>query len=313
MRGSCQTHVFMGKYMTHRTFLTRLTGSVAAACAATAFLPALAQGAPDFQDQAFTTPYWTRVPVIEAMGRADMQVAPNRASFSVTYLETDKDSKKAMQLAVERGRLAYDTIKKAAGKDSVIQSSVNVTALYEQYKDKDGNRIDNERSDKIRAYEARVTLSVMVVDVSKAGTARAGALALGPENSSGLSTYLERTTELNREAYEAAVKDGAARAKATAAASGAKLGKLMVVQEGSGPCLGSWASSSGSDYDYYRAAPAYAPPPPPPPPPAPVASGMVGGRQVTITQADIDSLNLPSDDKTQGVSSSVCMIYKIEQ
>ncbi len=299
--------------MTHRYFLTRFTGGFAAACAATAFLPALAQAAPDFQDQAFTTPYWTRVPVIEALGRADMQVAPNRASFSVTYLETDKDSKKAMQLAVERGRLAYETIKKAAGKDSVIQSSVNVTALYEQYKDKDGNKIDNERSDKIRAYEARVSLSVTVEDVSKAGPARAGALALGPENSTSLSTYLERTTELNREADEAAVKDGAARAKASAAASGAKLGKLMVVQEGSGPCLGSWASSAGTDYDYYRSAPAYAMAPPPPPPPPPVASGMVGGRMVTITQADIDSLNLPSDDKTQGVSSSACMIYRIEQ
>lgn len=300
--------------MIHRTFLTRFTAGLTATCAAAAFLPALAQGAPDFQDQAFTTPYWTRVPVIEVMGRADMQVMPNRAAFNVTYLETDKDSKKAMQLAVERGRLAYETIKKAAGKDSVIQSSVNVTALYEQYKDKDGNRIDNERSDKIRAYEARVSLNVTVEDVSKAGTARAGALALGPENSSGLSTYLERTTELNRESYEAAVKDGAARAKATAAASGGKLGKLMVVQEGSGPCLGSWSSMAGSDYDYYdKAAYAMAPPPPPPPPPAPLASGMIDGRQVTITQADIDALNLPSDDKTQGVSSSVCMIYQIEQ
>jgi len=205
--------------MTNRTFLSRLTGALLAATTAAAFLPALAQGAPDFQDQAFTTPYWTRVPVIEVLGRADMQVAPNRANFSVTYLETDKDSKKAMQLAVERGRLAYETIKKAGGKDSVIQSSVNVTALYEQYKDKDGNRIDNERSDKIRAYEARVTLSVTVEDVSKAGTARAGALALGPENSSGLSTYLERTTELNREAYEAAVKDATARAAASLTAA----------------------------------------------------------------------------------------------
>jgi uncharacterized protein YggE len=284
------------------------------ALATVAGLPsALAQGAPDFQDEAFTTPYWTRVPVIEVLGRANMQVAPNRASFSVTYLETDKDSKKAMQLAVDRGRLAYETIKKAAGEGAIVQSSVNVTALYEQYKDKDGNRIDNQRSDKIRAYEARVTLSVTVEQVSKAGTARAGALALGPENSSGLSTYLELTTDLNREAYETAVKDGAARAKATAAASGAKLGKLMVVQEGSGPCLGSWASMAGSDYDYYsKAMPAYAPPPPPPPP-APIASGMVGGQQVTITQADIDALNLPSDDRKQSVSSSVCMIYQIEK
>ena len=296
--------------MTNRTCFTRFTAGLMAACTAAAFLPAFAQGAPDFQDQAFTTPYWTRVPVIEVLGRADMQVAPNRASFSVTYLETDKDSKKAMQLAVERGRLAYETIKKAAGKESVIQSSVNVTALYEQYKDKDGNRIDNERSDKIRAYEARVTLSVTVEDVSKAGTARAGALALGPENSTGLSTYLERTTELNREAYEAAVKDAAARAEATAKASGSKLGKLMVAQEGSGPCLGNWSSMAGSDYNYYDKSYAMAPPPPSAPP---VASGMIDGRQVTITQADIDALNLPSDDKSQPVSASVCMIYRIDQ
>ena len=297
--------------MTNRTRFARFTSGLLAACTAAAFLPALAQGTPDFQDQAFTTPYWTRVPVIEVLGRADMQVAPNRANFSVTYLETDKDSKKAMQLAVERGRLAYETIKKAAGKESVIQSSVNVTALYEQYKDKDGNRIDNERSDKIRAYEARVTLSVTVEDVSKAGTARAGALALGPENSTGLSTYLQRTTEMNREAYEAAVKDAAARAEATAKASGSKLGKLMVVQEGSGPCLGNWSSMAGSDYDYYNKSYAMAPPPPPPPPPPPMASGMIDGRQVTITQADIDALNLPSDDKSQPVSASVCMIYQI--
>lgn len=280
--------------------------------------PGLAQGVPDFQNEAFVTPYWTRVPVIEVMGRANMQVAPNRASFSVTYLETDKDSKDAMRLAVERGRLAYDTIKAAGGPDSIVQSSVSVTALYEQYRDSDGNRIDNQRADKIRGYEARVSLSVIVEDITKAGTARAGALALGPENSSGLSTYLELTSDLNREAYEAAVKDGAARAKATAAASGAALGTLMVVQEGSGPCLGNWSSMAGSDYDYYRSA-APAPPPPPPPPMAMMADEitvtgqMIGGRQVTITQADIDALNLPSDDGKQSVSSSVCMIYKIER
>ena len=300
--------------------MTRLSGIRALACsffaiaaAGTATL-ASAQSAPDFQNEAFTTPYWTRSPVVEVLGRANIEVAPNRASFSVTYLETDKDSKKAMQLAVERGRLAYETIKKTAGETAVIQSSVNVTALYEQYKDKDGNRIDNQRSDKIRAYEARVTLSVVVDQVAKAGAARAGALALGPENSSGLSTYLERTTEMNLASYEAAVKDGAARAKATAAASGATLGKLLVVQEGGGPCLGQWSSMAGSDYDYYRSAPAaMAPPPPPPPPPSPVASGMIDGRQVTITQAEIDSLNLPSDDKKQQISSSVCMIYALNK
>ncbi len=275
--------------------------------------PAIAQAVPDFQNEAFVTPYWTRVPVIEAIGRANMEVAPNRANFSVTYLETDKDSKDAMRLAVERGRLAYDTIKKTAGETAIIQSSVNVTALFEQYRDKDGNRIDDQRSDKIRAYEARVTLNVTVEDVSKAGPARAGALALGPENSTGLSTYLERTTEMNLAAYEAAVVDAAARAAATAKASGARLGKLMVVQEGGGPCLGNWSSMAGSDDDYYRAVAAPPPPPPPPPPPMALSSGVIGGQTVTITQADIDALNLPTDDASQQISSSVCMIYAIER
>ena len=85
----------------------------------------------------------------------------------------------------------------------------------------------------------------------------------------------------------------------------------MVVQEGSGPCLGNWSSQSGNDYNYYEKTYAVAAPPAPSAP-APVASGMVGGQQVTITQADIDALNLPSDDMKQSVSASVCMIYKIE-
>lgn len=302
--------------MTRPFSLRMIATSLAAACAATSLMPAFAQGAPDYQEEAFTTPYWTRSPVIEVLGRANLEVAPNRAAFSITYLETDKDSKKAMTKAVERGRLAYDTIKKTAGPSAIVQSSVNVTALYEQYRDKEGNRIDNQRSDKINAYEARVTLSVTVEDVSKAGPARAGALALGPESSTSLNTYLERTTEMNRQAYEAAVADGAARAKSTAAASGATLGKLMVVQEGNGPCLGSWSSTAGTDNSLYRSRGAPAPAAPPAPSAlesVTVSAARIDGRQVTITQADIDALNLPSDDKSQHISAGVCMIYALNR
>jgi uncharacterized protein len=291
---------------------------LAAALAALAS-PAAAQSAPDFQNEAFITPYWTRVPVIEALGRSNLKVPPNRASFVITYLETDRDSKDAMKKAVERGRLAYETIKKAAGDSAMVQSSVNVTALFDQYRDRDGNLIDNQRSDKIRAYEARVTLSVIVQEVDKAGAARAAALALGPENSSGLSTYLEVTDELSLEAFESAVKDGTARAEATVRASGARLGQLMVVQEGGRPCLGQWSTTAGADYDYYKAIPA-----PPPPMSAmamdaerlrsvTVTGQVVGGQQVTITQADLDALNLPTDDLEQTISASVCMIYRIER
>ncbi|MEZ5947263.1 MAG: SIMPL domain-containing protein [Hyphomonas sp.] len=265
-------------------------------------------GGRDYQEDVYVTPYWTRMPVIEAIGRANMQVAPNRASFSVTYLETDKKADEAMKLAVQRGKISYDAIKKIAGDKAIVTSSVSVQPYYEQYRDKDGNKVENDRADKVAGYEARVSLNVLVEDVAIAGKARAGALALGPESSTALSTYLEATTEMNRAAYEAAVKDGAARAKATAEAASTKLGKLLAVQEGGGPCLGRWSTNSGSDDSYYRDEMAYAAAPPPPPP-APVASGMVGRQQVTISQADIDALDLPSDNRKQTISSSVCMIY----
>ncbi len=266
-------------------------------------------GGRDYQEDVYVTPYWTRMPVIESIGRAEMQVAPNRASFSVVYLETDKNSDDAMKLAVQRGKVAYDAIKKIAGDKAIVQSSVSVEPYYQQYRNKDGDKVENDRADKIEGYEARVSLNVQVEDVPMAGRARAGALALGPETSTPLRTYLEATTEMNRAAYEAAVADGAARAKATVSASGSKLGKLLVVQEGGGPCLGRWSTSSGTDnsyYDRYNAPEAYAMAPPPP---APVAEGMIGRKQVTITQADIDALDLPSDERKQSISSSVCMIY----
>ena len=101
--------------------------------------------------------------------------------------------------------------------------------------------------------------------------------------------------------------------RSLAEAAGSKLGKLLAVQEGSGPCLGRWSTNAGTDDDYYyRSAGA-----PPPPPPAPMASmdsvvvtaARIGRKNVTITQADIDALDLPSDTRKQSISSSVCMIY----
>jgi uncharacterized protein len=265
----------------------------------------------DYQEDMFVTPYWTRQPVIEAMGRANMEVSPNRAHFDVTYLEIDKDANDAMKLAVERGRLAYDTIKAVAGDSAIVQTDVSVDPYYEQYRDKDGNRIENDRADKVKGYEARVSVSVEVDDVSLAGKARAGALALGPENASRLNTFLQATTEMSRAAYEEAVKDAALRAKASAAASNVTLGRLLVVQEGSGPCLGQWSNTPGrvsrspapaparEQADYSRQGLQT----------VTVTASKIGGKQVAITEADIDQLNLPSDEPKQTISSSVCTIY----
>lgn len=260
------------------------------------------------QERIFEQPYWTKSPVIEVLGRAELEVPPNRASFSVEFRETSTSSDGAMQAAVQRARLAYDTVKKVAGDDARVTSSVSVEPFYKQYRDRNGDRIENDRADKVEGYAAKVSLRVTMLDVDKAGTARAAALALGPEQSSRMRIYLERTAEINRQAYGAAVKDAAKRAKASASATGAKLGHLMVLQEGNGPCLGRWTSQPGrarNAYSMARSAPMAAAD-------AEITSARFkNGKTITITQADIEALNLPSDRVPQTVTARVCAVYAV--
>ncbi len=281
-----------------------------------ASIMALAMAASATAQQAvFEEPYWTKSPVIEALGRADVELPPNRASFSVSFVETDRDAEDAMKAAVSRARIAYDAIKAVAGDNSRVTTSVMVDAYYDQYRDSDGNMVENIRPDKVKGYEGTASVSVTVTEISLAGEARAAALALSPEISGTMRVYLERTAEVNRTAYEAAVADAAARAKASAMAAGASLGRLLVIQEGNGPCLGHWTSQPGRVRGGYMAAP----------PPSPQYAGqnkvvVQGTRRgtrgqeeaVIITQDDLDALNLPSDREPQTVQAQVCIVYAVK-
>ena len=158
----------------------------------------------------------------------------------------------------------------------------------------------------MRSYTARVTLDVEVKEIARAPGVRAAALAVGPEQAQPLNFTLRMTTEHNRRVYAAAVADAAARARAAAEAAGARLGPLLVLQEGQGPCLGQW----------YGERPGMYAPPPPPPPPAPAMAAMEDvmvtgsrGRQLRVTQAEIDRLDLPADVTPIHLNTMVCAVY----
>ena len=274
---------------------------------ASAITPAAAE-----EDQPeFSKPYWTEQPVIEALGRARVEVPPNRAEFNISFVETNKDAHKAMTESVERARIAFKAIKAVAGDNSHVQTSVSIDPYYDQYRDESGDYYENEHPDKIRGYRAVAEISVEITDVSLAGKARGAALTLGPEDASPLNTYLEPTTEMMREAYEAAVADGVARAQLSASASNASLGDLLVVQEGLGPCLGQWSFEIGRQAMKRELVTT----------PQPAASmdtivvSGVGrdGSAFSITEKDIEALNLPSDMSPQTITANVCLVYRLAQ
>jgi uncharacterized protein len=276
-----------------------------------------AAAAPAFAQEptAYVRPYWWDKPVVEGLGRAMMDVQPNRARFDLGFVETDTQSDAATKKAVARAKIAYDAIKKVAGEKARVTTSVNVIAFYEQYRDKDGNLQTNTREDKVKGYEATATMAIVLTDASLAGRARAAALALGPQQSGRINIYLEQTAEMQRAIIDEAAKDARQRANLIATALGGRLGDILVAEEGADSCLGNWSSSQVArvvgDGDY-RYPPTMAPPPPPPPPmPAPVASGQVGSRTITITEKDLAALDLPSDPQPQQIQGSVCAIYTL--
>ena len=219
----------------------------------------------------YVRPYWWDKPVVEGLGRALIEVAPNRARFDVAFVETDAKSEDAMKKAVQRSKIAYDAIRKVAGDKARVTTSVNVTAFYKQYKDKDGLVQSNNRADQVDGYEARVSMTVDLIDPSLAGRARAAALILGPQSVNPVYIYLQQTPEMQRHALDEAAKDARLRAQITASAAGARLGDILVVHEGSESCLGNWSTTQVArvidpDNAYRYGAP-MAPPPPAPPPP----------------------------------------------
>lgn len=285
--------------------MKKLAASLATALVVT---PALAQ---EVDPDRMVRPYWWDQPVVEALGRARLEVQPNRASFSATFVETDRNADDAMTSAVERAKVAFDAIEAVAGDAAIVTTSVTVSPYYEQYRDDDRNLIENERPDKVAGYEARANISVQVTDVARAGRARAATLALGPQDADPLRTYLEETVDMQREAMAAAASDARSRAIAMATASGSGIGDLLVLQEGNGPCLGNWSTRQIARVIGQS---------PPPPPPAPMAAAprevvVTGSRRrgadIVITEEDIAALDLPSEQPPQTIIASVCAIYTL--
>jgi uncharacterized protein YggE len=256
----------------------------------------------------FDRPYWLNRSVLESIGRAELEVLPDRAAFTVAYEETAREAGDASARAADRARLAVAAMRDRGGDAVEIRSAITMQSNYQEYRTREGVVEQREGAENIRSYTARATLSVEVTDISRASGVRAAALAVGPEQSQPMTFSLRLTAEHNRRAFAAAAEDAALRARAAAQASGTRLGPLLVLQEGQGPCLGSWYGARPGVFN--------APPPPPPAPPpasrdeeAIVVTGSRVGQFLRVTQEEIDRLDLPADISPIRLNAMVCAVY----
>lgn len=249
-------------------------------------------------------PPWTRAPAIEAQGRAYVEMAPNRARFSVVYERRANTSGAASEAAVKLANDATDAMRLAVGEDALrITSDLHLRPYYQQITRRRGEHqedlIENVHPDALLGYVARVTVQVVVLQPEHAARARGAALAAGPADAGGLSFYLEPDAEDQRQVFAAAVRDAAERARLIASEGGASLGGLLLLREGGQPCLGQPSTPPGVMHLERSMAAA----------PVPQMLGDASPAQQYAKAAD--DYALAADMSPQRVEARVCAIYAI--
>ncbi len=264
-------------------------------------------------------PWWMREPIIAASGHVQTHIPANRGRFSAQFSSIDRSLAAAQKNAADKVRVLARTLQAYGADKARVETSLNVSPIYEQYRDKDGNLQNNVRADKIDRYEVRVNVNVQVRDMAVLERAYAAVASAHPISMGQVSFSLEPENETNTELFRAAVADAARRAKLAAEETGAKLGRVRLIDPTSRACetdvlVAGAARGLGEDAGGVQevtvtgsrriqgvpfAAVSAPPSPPPPPPPAP-------GEEVSADQI------LPLQPPLQLLSRSACVIYGLE-
>lgn len=270
-------------------------------------LPASAQVPPaELGARTIPAPWWMRDPVIASLGSVRVELPANRARFSARFSAVERDAP-AATAAAARKVAELDAALRGTGADRVRVTTTFVTRpLYDQYKDKDGNLVDNQRADKIDRYEVTAALDIEVRDIAALETAYNTVVNARASSVSPVSFQLEPDNAVKAKLANEAVRDAARRARAAVEATGARLGPVKIIDPSARVCrtdvLAGWPSYVGgarpTDVDADEMGMAPPPPPPPPPPPAP-GSGTAVAR-VTLQPPAME------------LSDEACVIYALQ-
>jgi len=290
---------------------------LAVACIALA-IPTIAQAqVPPAQigDRHIPAPWWMRDPVIASMGQVRTEVLANEASFEAQFSAVRRTSAEATDAAIQSISGATKALKALGVERVQVETKFKTTPLYDQYRDKDGRLIDNERSDKVSRYEVVATLDIEVRDISVLEHVYKAVLAAKPASVGEVSFRLLPDNEMQTWLYTEAVKDAARRARQAADATGSRLGPIKIIDPTGRVCktdiFAGWPYYAGEDYETKVRA-------------------MRRGSQVLHSPSRVISLSdKPSEDEQaallaqamqvalqppyQTLSASACVVYTLQE
>lgn len=254
-----------------------MRGAITVVLGAAALLSAPAALAQTKPVQTEAAPWWAQTPVIAQTGYVVKEVEANRATFSVSFQVTAKTVEAAQAEAINRTQ-ALTKLLRETGRDAVeVRTTFNMRVLYKQYRNKAGQRFEDQRADRIEAYQVTQVLSITVRDLSVLERAYALSLAASPTSSTPVRFSLKADNDLKSALLTEATADARLRAEGAASALGQSLGAVKLIDPTGRACradiFGRAPEEAGSEDEMIQVAGArkrsavdYAAAPPPPPP-----------------------------------------------
>jgi uncharacterized protein YggE len=276
--------------------------------------PAVAQVPPAELGQRYVpAPWWMREPVVAALGQVRTEVPANRASFSAQFSAVERDVAAASNAAAKRVR-DLDLSLRGLGADRVrLTTTFQTRPLYDQYRQKDGSLVDNQRADKIDRYEVTAILSVTVREMATLERAYRTVVAAKPTSIAPVYFSLEPDNATKTWLQAEAAKDALHRARLSVEAGGGRLGAPKIIDPSGGVCqtqvFAGWPSYVGgalptdvtrpNEYMVTASRMMAPPPPPSPSPSAPALDQAAEAVQVTL-QPPLERLQ-----------ASACVVYAL--
>lgn len=263
------------------------------------------------------SPWWMREPVVASIGYVRTELPANRATFQATFQAIEPTAARATERAAAQVRDLTAALRRIGGERIRITTTFQTIPLYDQYRDKDGNLIDNRRADKVDRYQVNAVVTVEVRDIGVLERAYSTAVAARPVSTGSPYFRLVPDNETKTRMYEEAVKDAARRARSSVEAAGGRLGAVKVVdptgrvcetdvlalREGGEDGLMPTEVESVTVTGARMPRAAYAPPPPPPPPAPPPPGAEL--------EAAAAALQLAIEPPLQELNARACVVYAI--
>jgi uncharacterized protein YggE len=165
------------------------------------------------------------VPVVVTAGEAVIKRAPDRAYVSIAAESRARTSREAQRLNADAMTAVIAKLKGAGlSGDAVRTTSYDLQPDFEYA---------NGRQT-VRGYVARNSLEVRVDDLPKLGEILDAAVGAGATSVTGIRFDLRDRSAAEREALQRAVEDARGRANAAASGAGARVERILKIEEQGG-------------------------------------------------------------------------------